>query len=345
MQIFHSETTTARKASAEFHGGRLLPPFESPERVHMILSSLRAREIGDISLPTSHGMGPIRAIHDSGYVDFIEGVWKSWLAAGYEGEAMPFTWPTRHTRAAVPRNVIAQLGYYSFATDTAIEAHTCMAAKASSDVALSALDYVRTTRKSAFGLCRPPGHHASVDQFGGYCFFNNAAIAAQYALSNGSERVAILDIDCHHGNGTQQIFYKRSDVLYVSLHGDPAESFPYFLGYQDERGTESGIEANANYPLPVGTDYRLWSHTLIDSLDRIREYEPDILIVSLGVDAYKDDPIGLFNLNSDDFTDCGGKIAKLGQPTVFLLEGGYAMHEIGTNVSNVLFGFDMARGA
>ena len=201
---------------------------------------------------------------------------------------------------------------------------------------------MRAGARAAFALCRPPGHHAARDLYGGYCFLNNAAIAAQYLRDHGAARVAILDVDFHHGNGTQDIFYDRADVLFVSLHGDPAEAFPYFSGYADETGAGAGSGCNLNFPLPRATEFAAWRAALETGLARIRAFGPDALVVSLGVDTYAGDPISFFRLQSSDFTAYGGLIASCRVPTVFVLEGGYAVAEVGVNVVNVLAGFEQA---
>jgi acetoin utilization deacetylase AcuC-like enzyme len=206
-------------------------------------------------------------------------------------------------------------------------------------VALTAQKRVADGAPTAFALCRPPGHHAHRDLYGGYCFLNNAALAAQGFLDAGAGRVAILDVDFHHGNGTQDIFYRRKDVLFCSLHGQPQDAFPYFLGFADEIGHGEGEGFNFNYPMPPGTAYGKWRAGLDDALRRIRDYGPDALVVSLGVDTYKDDPISFFKLESDDFTDYGRRISELKLPTLFVMEGGYAIEAIGINVVNVLTGF------
>jgi acetoin utilization deacetylase AcuC-like enzyme len=189
-----------------------------------------------------------------------------------------------------------------------------------------------------FSLCRPPGHHAAADLIGGYCYLNNVAIAAQNLLDEGANKIAILDIDYHHGNGTQSIFYDRSDVLFVSIHGDPAQEYPYFLGRADETGSGKGKGFNANFPLRWQSSAKLWFAALADSLQRIANYAPDYLLISLGVDTFIDDPISEFLLRSDDYLTVGSRIAELGLPMQFILEGGYAVEAIGTNVSNVLRG-------
>lgn len=341
MQIFYSPDTQQRRARSELLGGELVAPFECPERVDMIIDQLRVQAIGDIQAPVHHGLGPVRRVHDGAYVDFIENAWAQWQAAGFRGEAIATTWPTRHTHGLrVPHDIEGRIGYYALAAETSIESGTFAAAQASADIAVSALDYVRRTGEPAFALCRPPGHHAARDQFGGYCFFNNAAIAAQRALDDGARRVAILDVDYHHGNGTQQIFYTRDDVLFVSLHADPAAEFPYFSGYADEIGEGAGTGFTRNYPLARGTDCPQWATTLDNALADIRGYAPDLLVVSLGVDTFKHDPISHFQLASADFYDYGRRLAMLALPTLVVMEGGYAVDDIGVNVAQVLTGFD-----
>lgn len=176
--------------------------------------------------------------------------------------------------------------------------------------------------------------------YGGYCFLNNAAIAAQYFRDHGASRVAVLDVDFHHGNGTQDIFYNRSDVLYVSIHGDPADAFPYFSGYADETGSGEGDGYNLNLPLPRGTEFSVWQEALNDALARIRNFRPDALVVSLGVDTFAQDPISFFRLQSADFSTYGRMIATCKVPTLFVFEGGYAVQEVGVNAVNVLTGFE-----
>ena len=191
-----------------------------------------------------------------------------------------------------------------------------------------------------FALCRPPGHHAGSDFYGGYCFLNNAAIATQAFRDGGAQKVAVLDVDYHHGNGTQEIFYGRGDVFFASLHGHPAQEYPYFLGYEDETGEGAGEDCNANYPLRWGTEWSAYETALDDALSRIRRYGPEAIVVSLGVDTFKDDPISKFKLDSPDYSKIGRKVAALGLPTLFIMEGGYAVEEIGINAVNVLVGFE-----
>jgi len=341
MITFHSETIKARRARTELDGGRLVAPYERPERVDLVLARIQASGLGEVRAPGDYGLAPVLAIHDRDYVDFLAGCWEAWQAAGRQGEAIAWVWPTRTMPGRrIPAHIDGRLGHYALGADTSICEGTFEAAMASKDVALAAVEHVLASGEPAFGLCRPPGHHAATDQFGGYCFFNNAAIAAQRALDAGHARVAVLDIDFHHGNGTQQVFYARDDVLFLSLHGDPLHCFPHFLGHAEETGEGAGEGFNVNYPLPPGTGFAAWAEALEDALTRIREAGCELLVVSLGVDTFEGDPISAFRLASDDFLEVGRRLARLGLPTVFLLEGGYAVEEIGVNVVNVLAGFE-----
>jgi acetoin utilization deacetylase AcuC-like enzyme len=197
--------------------------------------------------------------------------------------------------------------------------------------------------RAAFALCRPPGHHAGREYMGGYCYLNNAAIAAQRCIEQGAKRVAVLDIDFHHGNGTQDIFYDRSDVLFVSIHGDPTVCYPYFSGHANERGAGAGEGFNLNLPLPKGTAMPEFEAALFDASATIARYKADALIVSLGVDTFEGDPISHFRLGTSDYLRIGEMIEGLGVPTLFVMEGGYLVDEIGINAVNVLLGFE-ARG-
>ncbi|MGQ7247883.1 histone deacetylase family protein [Halomonas sp. V046] len=341
MQIIHSDDTRSRRTHTELFGGQLVAPFECPERIDYIIE--RARHVGltNIKGPDAHDLSAVLAVHDAGYIGFLANAWDEWKTAGYEGEAIPNIWPSRRMPGGpVPRHIEARLGYYALAGETSLNADTFASALLSKDIALTALDHVLQTGDPAFGLCRPPGHHAAVDQYGGYCFINNAAVCAQRALDRGHHRVAVLDIDFHHGNGTQDIFYERADVLTISLHGDPMDEFPYFLGYANETGRGPGEGYNINYPLPSGTDYAAWSRHLDDAMVKVRDYRPDLVIIALGVDTFENDPISSFTLQSNDYLDIGKRLQSMALPTLLLMEGGYAVEEIGVNTINILQGFD-----
>lgn len=344
MLTFFSEDSRRRQARSELHGGMLVTPFECPERMDLVLNALNQAGV-EVQAPKEYGLAPVLAVHDAGYVAFLETCWQAWQSTGRKGEAIPNIWPARTMRGdRIPRSVSGQLGYYALAAETSITEGTFAAAMASKNTALAAVEHTLASGEPAFGLCRPPGHHAAVDQFGGYCFFNNAAIAAQHALNAGKRRVAVLDVDFHHGNGTQQIFYRRADVLFASLHGDPDVTFPYFSGYADETGEGPGAGFNVNYPLPPGTSVATWMAALDDALARIQQAECDLLVVSLGVDIFEGDPISAFTFQHADFITLGKRLAGAGLPSVFLMEGGYAVEDIGVNVVNVLQGFEQGRG-
>lgn len=340
MLTVYSNTHHLRNAT-ELVGGQIVPSYERPERAEFILEQVKCVKLGNIIKPAKFDLKPTLAIHDSAYITFLQTCWDEWLAQGNKGDLFPFIWPSRTMPSKrIPKHLDGKIGYYCLSSDTSINAGTWAAAKLSADVALTATQQLTTGNNSAFALCRPPGHHATNDAYGGYCFLNNVAISAQWLLDNGASRVSILDVDFHHGNGTQSIFYDRDDVQFLSLHGQPEQCFPHFSGYADERGEGAGLGYNFNYPLAPSTDYKTWQQALDQALEEIVNYSPDVLLVSLGVDTYENDPISSFKLQSDDFKTYGSKISSLSLPTVFILEGGYAVEEIGLNTVNVLSSFE-----
>ncbi len=336
MKIYLSEDHRLHFPRGELHGGQLVRPFECPERWDYVRDELSGRGLTDFRTPAALDMDTVARVHAPDFIEFLAGAWDEWSTEGYAGEALPMVVPARRMRQRRPDHIDGKLGYYCMAIETAITSGTWNAVRSSAACALSAQ---KAASDVAFALCRPPGHHAGIDLYGGYCFLNNAAIAVQGFLDDGAARVALLDVDFHHGNGSQDIFYQRDDVLFLSLHGRPQDAFPHFSGYTDETGAGSGEGFTVNYPLPPGTDYAAWAAALEDACRRIREYSPDALVVSLGVDTFENDPISFFKLCSDDFSRYGGRLAQLGLPTLFVMEGGYAVREIGVNTVNVLAGF------
>ena len=339
MKVVYSEDHRLHFPQGELYGGEFVTPFERPSRVEYILRELKRRKMADLMSPAKLDMKQVAKVHDREFLSFLESAWAEWTQAGFRGEIIPTGFAARGMRQKKPRHIDGKVGYYVLSMETCITAGTWEAACSSAAAAQTAQKLVASGARSAFALCRPPGHHAHHDMYGGYCFLNNAAISAQGFLASGAKRVAILDVDFHHGNGTQDIFYGRDDVLFCSLHGQPEDAFPYFLGYKDEKGSGKGEGYNVNYPLPPGAKYDVWSKALADALRKIRRYRPDALVVSLGVDTFKDDPISFFKLNSDDFSTYGSAIAGLKLPTLFVMEGGYAVEAIGINTVNVLEGF------
>ncbi len=340
MEIIYDEGHRRHAGRVELGVGELVPCFEKPERAEFVLAALRGAGVGEIAAPDRHGLAPLSRVHSEPYLDFLRTAWSEWKALAGDVDALPLTSPVRHFSDRVPDSIIGRLGYYSFDTSAPIMEGTWEAATGAVDCSLTALAKIRAGARGAFALVRPPGHHAARDLCGGYCYLNNAAIAAQHFVDETGSRIAILDVDYHHGNGTQSIFYDRGDVLFTSLHGDPHQEFPFYLGHADERGIAAGEGANRNFPMPWGTSAATWFDALEEACREIERFGPELLVVSLGVDTFKEDPISQFLLASDDYSRLGERIARLGHPTLFVLEGGYAVEEIGINVANVLGAFD-----
>ncbi len=335
MQVVASDVHRAHHGF-EFSDGKLALSEEGPERADLIAQALRAHD-HEFAEPAPVDVELLGRVHTAEYLDFLVSAWDRWVERGdTSAAAMGFTWPTRGMRTKRPDDLIGQLGYHSFASDCSITAGTWSAAREAAAIAVTAADIMVRDGRATYGLCRPPGHHATADQFGGYCYLNNAAIAAQRLLDGGAGRVAILDVDYHHGNGTQAIFEDRSDVLFVSLHADPLFEFPWFAGHGDEVGHGAGEGWTLNLPLAAGTTMSEWMAALETALGRIDDAGVDALVVSLGVDIYENDPLGTFAIATSDFTTIGAAIGSTGLPTVVLQEGGYAVGDIGANVAAFL---------
>jgi acetoin utilization deacetylase AcuC-like enzyme len=337
--LIASDDHLAHDGLVELMAGQPVPCFETPERATAIREALLATGDYALEAPVEHGPDPIAAVHSVELIDLVEHAWTDAVAAGRDPSRplLPDTfllgaYADGMALERLPLGRHDRLGAFCFDTATPIVAGTATAAHAAVDIALTALDRVLAGEPIAYGLCRPPGHHAGRSLIGGYCFFNNAAIVAQAARDRGAQHVAILDVDFHHGNGTQQIFWDRGDVLYVSLHGDPAGIYPYFSGFAVERGTGVGDGATLNLPLPPGTDGDGYLAALDEALDAIRAFDADApLVVSLGFDTYHTDPICNLALQTDDYARIGLAIASLEVPVVALQEGGYAIEALGAN--------------
>jgi acetoin utilization deacetylase AcuC-like enzyme len=340
MRTVYSPRQAAHGGNVELMPGEIVPAFESPRRAEMILA--RVREVGlEVVAPQPHGLDTAKRVHAADYVEFLARAWPMW-AAGRGGTAMPFVWPVPGLRADVPpADIDGLLGFYAMDGGATFVEGTWEAVKASHDVALTAAAMV-AAGAAAFALCRPPGHHAGPRFAGGYCYLNNAAIAAEWLRGHGAARVSVLDIDYHHGNGTQAIFYGRGDVQVVSIHADPMVEYPYFLGHADERGIGDGEGLNLNLPLAHGTDFGAWGAALEIGCAAVADFRPEALVVSLGVDTWRGDPISRFRLESADYPVIGARIRALGLPTLFVMEGGYAVEAIGVNAVGVLEGFEGA---
>jgi acetoin utilization deacetylase AcuC-like enzyme len=342
MLTFASDAHLQHHPRVPFHDqGHMIDPPEVPERAQRIRAAIEAAELGRIVAPAQHGLDPVLRVHTADYVEFLEHVHARWRAAtgAPEGaEAVPYARAIRGQPFAGPVSPIAGLGWYSHDSD-AILAGTWAAALGAVDLTMSAWAAVANgDERAAYALARPPGHHAAADSYAGYCFLNNAAIAAAAWAERGA-RVAILDVDYHHGNGTQQIFYDRADVCFVSVHADPAFEYPLFSGFASELGAGLGVGATHNFPLPFGTAWDTYEPALTAATGAITNFGADALIVSLGVDTAAEDD-DTFQLVADDFTRIGAAIGALGLPAVIVQEGGYDLGVIGRNVVNVLRGFE-----
>jgi acetoin utilization deacetylase AcuC-like enzyme len=334
MRCVFDPRQLAHAPAMELHNGGFVPFAETPARAEAMLAAL-----GGAEPAVDHGEAPLRAVHTEDYLAFLWAAHKDWRAAGREGDASGYAWPVVRRRPLGLDRIDARLGAYSFDASSPIAAGTWEGAYWSAQTALTALDAVLAGERTAFALCRPPGHHAGADYLGGYCYLNNAAIAAEAAIAAGRRKVAILDIDYHHGNGTQDIFYARGDVLFASIHADPRMDYPYFWGHADETGEGAGEGATLNLPLPRGTDLVTYLPALDAALERITTYTPDLLIVSYGADTFAHDPISHFRLETADYPAIARRIASLAAPSLIVMEGGYAVDALGANVASFLSEF------
>lgn len=333
------------------HGGLLEPAsdhwkpgVECPERANGVLAAIKKVRLGEIIPPKGFDDRHITAVHDAEYLKFLETAWDEWVASGQQGSvARPYAFVTEGLRGTHTESIYGKLGRYAFDIYAPIVAGSWQAIRSSANVALTAAQQIINGEHCAFAICRPPGHHASADRAGGYCYLNNCAIAAQAFIGCGSKRVAVLDVDYHHGNGTQSIFYERNDVLTISLHADPTIEYPYYIGYADERGSGPGLGYNRNYPFPFETRWANYCDGLMDALQRIQNYRPDVVVVALGLDTYSLDPTTKFGIQSADYSEMGKVIGALDAPILTVLEGGYAVDAIGMNTINFLTSLESVR--
>jgi len=364
MKTFHNPHHALHQGREEMFRGRMVPCHEVPARLEFVLAELQRRPLGALQTPALNDAeldAAIARVHSEHYTQFLASAWRNWVAldpSNAQRDALPSVWPlaTRGNRQAfrtdvLPHNFAARLGLFAFDSGSPLTAGTWAAARGGAACALAAARELLGGARSAFALTRPPGHHAGPDFLGGYCFLNNAAIAAQALIDGlrddgqpGQPRVAVLDVDYHHGNGTQTIFYERADVFTASIHGDPVTEYPFFLGHADERGAGEGEGFNLNLPLPRGTGFKTWRAALGQALDAVAAFKADALVVPMGLDTFVGDPISGFTLQSADYVAVGEALASANLPTVFTFEGGYAVDAVGTNAVNLLEGFQRWAG-
>ncbi|MEP3050116.1 MAG: histone deacetylase family protein [Erythrobacter sp.] len=339
MLTFYSPHQAAHSPLRELNNGEWTEYAESADRVQSILGKIGAT--GDVITPEDLGKEPILAVHDPAYVDFLENAHREWRAAGRSGDAIGYTFPVVRRRRLDLTRIDAKLGLFGFDAATPIAESTWQAAYWSAQSALNGLEALATGQATnAFALCRPPGHHAGHDYCGGYCYLNNAAIAAQAAHTTGLGPVAVLDVDYHHGNGTQDIFYSNNNVFFASIHADPKMDYPYFWGHADETGEAAGTGTTINLPLPRGTKMGGYARALDRALSAIADFGARTLIISFGADTFAGDPISHFALETPDMQAIGAQIGQLGLPMLTVMEGGYAIDALGDNVSAFLAGLE-----
>jgi len=341
MKVAYSDAHQHHDPQLFMVRGKLKRSNEQPERALRLLAAVEQDGHEVVAAP-DYGPGPRAAIHTPEYLRFLETAHARWqLLDDPSDEVMPNIHPFPGQPCSYPESVVGQAGFHMGDNACSIGAHTWAAATASAHLATHAAQLVIAGERAAYALCRPPGHHAYADRANGFCYLNNSAIAAQH-LRGVHPRVAILDIDVHHGNGTQGIFYRRADVLTISLHGDPRNFTPFFTGHAHERGEGEGLGYNINMPLALGTDLEGYLPALRDACASIRAYAPGALVVALGLDAHERDPYKGLRLTTADFATLMAEIARLGLPTVLVQEGGYLSDDLGPNLASALRGFASA---
>ncbi len=344
MKIVYSPAHTRHHGRGELNDGEIQPCNERPERALTVKAALEGAGFADWIGPRPADQATLERVHSADFLAFMERCWADWLTEHGDGrgnapDALPLIWPVRSLRAVRPEHIDGIISFYAMDAGTPIGPGTWDAVIEAAACAQTAAALVCGGERAVFSLSRPPGHHASRDVYGGYCYLNHAAIAAQAFRDAGAARVAVLDVDYHHGNGTQAIFYDRADVLVVNVHADPRWEFPYFLGHADEIGVGAGEGFTANFPLPFGTDWSSYAPALEAACERVTAFSPDVLVVSFGFDTFEGDPISRFRLKTEDFAPLGARLARLGLPTAIIMEGGYAVEALGANVVNALKGF------
>ncbi|RWJ04428.1 MAG: histone deacetylase family protein [Mesorhizobium sp.] len=339
MKVVYSEGHRSHDPQTFIHRGRLVQSPERPERADMLLSSaIDAGHEAIEAIPADASI--LTRVHTARYLDFLENGINEWLALPHAGpEIVPNTHPNRFA-SHYASHIVARSGFHQADTACPVGRGTWAAARSSVDVALNVGDLIARGERHAYGLCRPPGHHACTEMAWGFCYLNNVATLAESLRMKGAERVAILDIDIHHGNGTQQIFYERPDVLTVSVHADP-DGFPvFFSGYADEIGSGAGEGFNVNLPLKHGSDDTIFVEAIAAGMQNIKDFGPDVLLIALGLDAYRGDPLSVFDVSTNGFRKAARAVSDFNGPVAMLQEGGYPCPELGDNLVAFLGAID-----
>ena len=349
MRVLYSPAQLAHRSELFMIAGRMARHLEVPERCERLLAALQRANYVVETPRDDVGLAPIAAVHEPGYLEFLRTAWQRWSAVKNAGpECIPNVHPYRGAeldfsprRAPRASSVVGQAGYYLGDLACAVGQHTWESAVAAAHTAVGAAEAVLAGEHAAYALCRPPGHHAAADRASGFCYLNNAAIAAE-RLRGHFARVAVLDVDTHHGDGTQAIFYRRADVQFVSIHTDPTNYYPFFSGYADEYGAGEGEGCNLNLPIAPGSGDAEYLDALDDALEAIRAHRSEGLVVSVGFDAHERDPLSVLKVTNDGYRRIGDAIASLKLPTVVVQEGGYGLDLLGNNLVAFLGGFNLA---
>lgn len=343
MKVYYSEAHRQHDPAFEvFDGGLRVPFLEKPDRMDRILEALHQTGWAEITAPKDFGLDPLYSVHDKDYLDFLASAWTEWLASEPRDNSvlLPATFALRR-QPQRPTSLLGRAGYHIMDLSAGIVAGTYPAALAAANCALNAAEAVAGGERAAFALCRPPGHHAGRDYAAGYCYLNNASVAANWLSAKG--KVAILDIDYHCGNGTQDIFYARGDVLTISLHADPNFEYPYYAGHADETGSGAGLGFHRNFPLQKGTSDAHYLSALEEALGLIDKFAPACLLVSAGMDLYAEDPLGTMKVTTEGIGEIGRQVSALNLSTVIVMEGGYNTEALGRNIVEFLSSFTAHR--
>lgn len=338
MLVVHHPDQALHDPERVFRGGKFIEQPDRADRYRILLNTVQQdrHEIAEAPLGS---LDPIIAVHDKDYVEFLQTAFARWAAVpGYGPEVIPNVHPT-HRMYRKPTELLGELGWYSNSTSCPITAGTWPAVYASAQTAIHGADRLAASDRPVYALCRPPGHHAYPDLMTGVCFLNNASIAA-HRLTKRYGKVAIVDIDVHHCNGTQFIFWQRPDVLVCSIHIDPRLSAPFYAGHADEIGEGPGKGFNFNQPLAWATPDPVWLEAVDRALARVAAFAPGALLVSLGFDASEHDPVATFKITNDGFAEAGRKLAAMGLPTLLVQEGGYLSPYLGGYLQSFLRAFE-----
>ena len=337
MKVIFSDRQREHNPESYLSSGAAVPNPELPERADRLLAAAMSAGL-EAESPADYGDDLIASIHTPRYLTFLQNIYARWSRIeGASREVLPNVHPIERSDG-YPKSAVGQVGFHVYDASCPIAAHTWLSARWSAMTAAHAAQRVMSGDPACYALSRPPGHHASQDLAGGFCYLNNSAIAAQHLLSQYS-RVAIIDVDVHHGNGTQRIFYERADVLTVSIHADPIRFYPFFWGYANETGVGAGLGYNLNIPLARGTGDEDYLKSLDVALNAVSDYAPEAIVIALGLDAHEDDPYQGMKITTPGFARIGARLAALAMPTVIVQEGGYLSDALGPNLASFLNDF------